>query len=116
MPRRLEWSFRRALVAAGWGLAAALAGHARGQAIEGAGIQGKPSGGAPADTVKADVKAKSAPSTEETRDSLRGDVKRSVDFGFIRDPGASPTVDHRIKGTGISVPSCVGGTDGPDCK
>ena len=104
------WRPVGALAVAGLLVAVVFVEGAHGQSSEGMSVQGKPVA-APVEAPKTETKPAQA---EESRDSLRGDVGRSVDFGFIRDPGASPVLDHRIKGMGISVPNCVGGS--PDCK
>jgi hypothetical protein len=44
-------------------------------------------------------------------------VQRSIKFGFTRDPGAAPAMDHRIRDSGISLPQCFGESrDGQACK
>lgn len=69
----------------------------------------------PVETPKTEAATQSG---GDTKGADGGDrVKRSINFGFTRDPGASPAMDHKIRDSGISLPQCFGESrDGQACK
>jgi hypothetical protein len=34
-------------------------------------------------------------------------IAKQIDYGFARDVGTTPPMDHRIDETGISIPDCL---------